>query len=109
MRARSVIGRAVRAGGEDDAFSAHRHRLLLGWVRMQEGQLGTATADAVSVADASLHRRDALWAARSLNRVGGREDLPLFESREDRASEPDADLPPMLLGEHVVERTAMPR
>jgi error-prone DNA polymerase len=55
-----------------------------------------------------LDRRDALWAARSFNRVGGREDLPLFESREDRATEPDADLPPMLLGEHVVEdyRTA---
>ena len=63
VRARSVIGRAVRAGGEDDVFSAHRHRLLLGWVRMQDGQLGTAMADAVSVADASLHRRDALWAA----------------------------------------------
>ena len=50
-----------------------------------------------------LDRRDALWATRSLNRVGGREDLPLFESREDRACEPDANLPPMLLGEHVVE------
>ncbi|MBS0385790.1 MAG: error-prone DNA polymerase [Proteobacteria bacterium] len=48
-------------------------------------------------------RRDALWAARSLNRVGGREDLPLFDGREDRATEPDAELPPMLLGEHVVE------
>ncbi len=63
VRARSVIGRAVRAGGEDDAFSAHRHRLLLGWVRMQDGQLGSAMADAASVGDASLHRRDALWAA----------------------------------------------
>ena len=63
IRARSVIGRAVRSGGEDDAFSVHRHRLLLGWVRMQDGQLGTATADAASVADATLHRRDALWAA----------------------------------------------
>ncbi|HEV7850852.1 MAG TPA: isoniazid response ATPase/transcriptional regulator IniR [Mycobacterium sp.] len=63
VRARSVIGRAVRAGGEDDAFSAHRHRLLLGWVRMQDGQLGPAMADAASVGDAALHRRDALWAA----------------------------------------------
>ena len=62
VRARSVIGRAVRAGGED-AFSAHRHRLLLGWVRMQDGQLGAAMADAASVGDAALHRRDALWAA----------------------------------------------
>ena len=63
VRARSVIGRAVRAGGDDDAFSVHRHRLLLGWARMQDGQLGSAAADAASVADAALHRRDALWAA----------------------------------------------
>ena len=63
VRARSVIGRAVRAGGEDDAFSSHRHRLLLGWARMQDGQLSTAMADAASVGDATLHRRDALWAA----------------------------------------------
>ena len=63
VRARSVIGRAVRAGSEDDVFSAHRHRLLLGWVRMQDGQLGSAVADAASVSGASLHRRDALWAA----------------------------------------------
>jgi DNA-binding CsgD family transcriptional regulator len=63
VRARSVIGRAVRAGGEEGVFAAHRHRLLLGWVRMQDGQLGQATADAASAGDASLHRRDALWAA----------------------------------------------
>ncbi|MGH3675530.1 MAG: isoniazid response ATPase/transcriptional regulator IniR [Mycobacterium sp.] len=63
VRARSVIARAVRAGSEDDIFSAHRHRLLLGWVRMQDGQLGSAVADAAAVGDASLHRRDALWAA----------------------------------------------
>jgi DNA-binding CsgD family transcriptional regulator len=63
VRARSVIGRAVRAGGEEGTFAAHRHRLLLGWVRMQDGQLGQATADAASAGDAPLHRRDALWAA----------------------------------------------
>ena len=69
VRARSVIGRAVRARSQSDsageAFTAHRHRLLLGWVRMQDGQLSAATADvgAVAAAEASLHRRDALWAA----------------------------------------------
>ncbi|MGV0746239.1 isoniazid response ATPase/transcriptional regulator IniR [Mycolicibacterium sp. XJ870] len=68
VRARSVIGRAVRAGDENGpgsaAFTAHRHRLLLGWVKMQDGQLAAAGAD-VSAADdsAALHRRDALWAA----------------------------------------------
>lgn len=55
VRARGVIGRAVR-GGTDDLF-AHRHRLLLAWVNMLEGR----TADIPD--DTSLHRRDALWAA----------------------------------------------
>ncbi len=67
VRARSVIGRAVRAGGQtdtaDESFASHRHRLLLGWVRMLDGQLPAAAADAAATADAALHRRDALWAA----------------------------------------------
>lgn len=67
VRARSVIGRAVRAGSQtdtvDESFFSHRHRLLLGWVRMQDGQLPAATADVTSTVDATLHRRDALWAA----------------------------------------------
>ena len=63
VRARSVIGRAVRAGADDELFVTHRHRLLLGWVRMQDGQLSAATADVAATADATLHRRDALWAA----------------------------------------------
>ena len=65
VRARSVIGRAVRAGGTgEETFSAARHRLLLGWVKMQDGQLGAAGADAAAAeAGEDLHRRDALWAA----------------------------------------------
>jgi DNA-binding CsgD family transcriptional regulator len=67
VRARSVIGRAVRGGGQtdtaDEPFVSYRHRLLLGWVRMQDGQLPAATADVASTADVALHRRDALWAA----------------------------------------------
>ena len=67
VRARSVIGRAVRAGSQtdtaDESFASHRHRLLLGWVRMLDGQLPAAAADAAATADAVLHRRDALWAA----------------------------------------------
>ena len=70
VRARSVIGRAVRAsledGPENTAFIARRHRLLLGWTRMLDGHLSAAAAD-VTAADtdstATLHRRDALWAA----------------------------------------------
>src|SRR6185312_5925636 len=45
------------------SFNSHRHRLLLGWVRMQDGQLAAAAADAAATAGATLHRRDALWAA----------------------------------------------
>jgi DNA-binding CsgD family transcriptional regulator len=71
VRARSVIGRAVRVGLDDGAehtvFVTRRHRLLLGWVRMQDGQLPAASADVAAAtgdADATpLHRRDALWAA----------------------------------------------
>ena len=59
VRARSVIGRAVRSGS--DPVFATRHRLLQGWVRMQDGQLGAAAADADAAE--GLHGRDALWAA----------------------------------------------
>ena len=74
------------------------------WLR---GGITPATIERLADLDGfrslGLDRRDALWAARSLNRVGGREDLPLFAAREDRTNEPDADIPPMLLGEHIVE------
>ena len=68
VRARSIIGRAVRSAKDDSpenaAFATRRHRLLLGWVRMLDGQLPAATADVTAVAaDTTLHRRDALWAA----------------------------------------------
>jgi DNA-binding CsgD family transcriptional regulator len=70
VRARSVIGRAVRAGGgalegvqDTEGFVVHRHRLLQGWVRMQDGQLAAAAADVATTEGADLHRRDALWAA----------------------------------------------
>jgi DNA-binding CsgD family transcriptional regulator len=72
VRARSVIGRAVRTpvedGPDNTAFTGRRHRLLLGWVRMLDGHLAAATSDVAAViADTdsatTLHRRDALWAA----------------------------------------------
>ncbi|MDY6999646.1 MAG: isoniazid response ATPase/transcriptional regulator IniR [Actinomycetota bacterium] len=75
-RARSVISRAVRDGegggpesdaaDSDNALFSHRHRLLQGWIRMQDGQLRAAGAEVRAVLSASggrLHRRDALWAA----------------------------------------------
>ncbi|MBX7431895.1 isoniazid response ATPase/transcriptional regulator IniR [Mycobacterium sp. Y57] len=66
VRARSVIGRAVQRdgpGGREAAFAAHRHRLLLGWAHMQDGQLAAAAACVPGDGAPALHRRDALWAA----------------------------------------------
>ncbi|MDF2823461.1 MAG: hypothetical protein K0R68_869 [Mycobacterium sp.] len=60
VRARSVVARAVRT--PESAMFDHRHRLLAAWVRMQDGHLPAAAADAATVPKAGLHRRDALWA-----------------------------------------------
>ncbi|MEH3131641.1 MAG: isoniazid response ATPase/transcriptional regulator IniR [Mycolicibacterium neoaurum] len=61
VRARSVIGRATRAHPEP--FTAHRHRLIWGWSRMLDGRLAGAAAEVAATDGATLHRRDALWAA----------------------------------------------
>ena len=74
------------------------------WLR---AKLSPATIEKLADADAfrslGLDRRDALWAARGLNRVGGQEDLPLFAAKPDMSSERDFALPCMPLGEQVVE------
>ena len=49
-----------------------------------------------------LERRVALWAVRGLNRAGDKDDLPLFAEARLHELEPDAHLPPILPGEHVV-------
>ena len=60
VRARSVIARAVRADRDvDDPLYGHRHRLLLGWTKMQDGQLSAAVADITGID--GTQRRDALW------------------------------------------------
>ncbi len=74
------------------------------WLR---GGLSPAAIEKLADADAfrslGLDRRDALWAARGLNRVGGQEDLPLFARTQDPKQEADYPLPSMPLSEHVVE------
>lgn len=95
VRARSVIGRAVRSGTDDSdgvQFVARRHRLLLGWVRMQDGQLAAAGADvATACADAEtspLHRRDALWAAALQTAIARRSgDIGAMQKHWDAATE----------------------
>jgi error-prone DNA polymerase len=74
------------------------------WLR---GGLSPAAIERLAGADAfrsiGLDRRDALWAARGLNRVGGQEDAPLFSYASGPSHEPDVHLPPLRLGEQVVE------
>lgn len=65
-------------------------------------------ADADAFGSLGLTRRDALWAAKALGRVGDRDDdLPLFgvsfgDTPSIVAREPDVALPPMPVGEEVV-------
>jgi error-prone DNA polymerase len=69
--------------------------------------LHISSLERLAAADAfhslGLDRRDALWAVRALQRSGDKDDLPLFARVKMPELEPDAALPPMLLGEHVVE------
>jgi error-prone DNA polymerase len=66
-------------------------------------------ADADAFNSLGLKRRDALWAAKALGRAGDRDDLPLFAAPRVPGTgertpfhEPDVALPPMPLGEEVV-------
>jgi error-prone DNA polymerase len=66
-------------------------------------------ADADAFSSLGLTRREALWAAKALGRVGDSDDdLPLFAAGSEAAAarivsrEPDVALPPMPLGEEVV-------
>jgi error-prone DNA polymerase len=74
------------------------------WLRTR---LRPAALEKLAEADAfrslGLNRRDALWAVRALQRSGDKDDLPLFKRVAMPELEPDAALPPMLPGEHVIE------
>jgi DNA-directed DNA polymerase III PolC len=66
-------------------------------------------ADADAFGSLGLTRRDALWAAKALGRVGDRDDdLPLFVAGDGVmpahhvSREPDVHLPPMPIGEEVI-------
>jgi error-prone DNA polymerase len=74
------------------------------WLR---SRLKPAALERLAAADAfrslGLDRRQALWAVRALRRAGDKDDLPLFAYFASPALEPDVALPPMRLGEQVVE------
>jgi error-prone DNA polymerase len=75
------------------------------WLR---SGLTRAAIERLAEADAfrslGLDRRAALWAAQGLGGGGRKDRLPLFDQAAlgDIRREPDVDLPPMPLGEHVV-------
>jgi error-prone DNA polymerase len=60
-------------------------------------------AEADAFRSLGLDRRAALWAVRALRRAGDKDDLPLFIHASMPQLEPDAALPPMPLGAHVIE------
>jgi error-prone DNA polymerase len=74
------------------------------WLR---GGISPAALERLAQADAfaslGLSRREALWAVAGLNRAGDKDDLPLLRDLAFAPLEPDAHLPPMPLGEEVVE------
>ncbi|HEY4775261.1 MAG TPA: error-prone DNA polymerase, partial [Xanthobacteraceae bacterium] len=74
------------------------------WLRTK---LAPAALERLARADAfrslGLDRRGALWAVRALRRAGDKDDLPLFARVAMPEIEPDFALPPMRLGEHVIE------
>jgi len=74
------------------------------WLRTElpQGVL-QCLAEADAFRSLGLDRREALWIVKGLNRAGDKDDLPLLKSLSFKAREPDAGLPPMLPGEHVVE------
>ena len=74
------------------------------WLR---AELSPAVLEILAEADAfrslGLDRRQALWVVRGLNRAGDKDDLPLLKALSFVDLEPEARLPPMPLGQHVVE------
>ncbi|GGB38740.1 error-prone DNA polymerase 1 [Roseibium aquae] len=61
-------------------------------------------AEADAFRSLGLDRRAAVWAAQGLERAGVKDRLPLFDTAAhgDLRPEPDAGLPPMLPGAHVM-------
>jgi error-prone DNA polymerase len=74
------------------------------WLRTR---LPPAALERLAAADAfrslGLDRREVLWAVRALQRTGDKDDLPLLARVAMQEIEHDAALPPMRIGEHVVE------
>ncbi len=103
--------RLVKGFSEEDANRLMEHRgrgydsVRDLWMR---SGLTRHTIEKLAEADCfrsiGLDRRDALWAAKALDPLSSAERLPLFAAADahDLQKEPDIHLPPMPLGEHVI-------
>jgi error-prone DNA polymerase len=102
--------RQISGFREDDARELMAHRqngfdsLRDLWLRTGlSPQIIERLAEADAFRSIGLDRREALWAVRGLRKTGDKDDLPLFALADNQELEPDAKLPAMPLGEHVVE------
>ncbi|MEM9471121.1 MAG: error-prone DNA polymerase [Pseudomonadota bacterium] len=101
----------VKGFGEEDAklLIAHRNRGYDSvrdlWMRSGlTRRVIEKLADADCFRSIGLNRRDALWAVKALDPLSSSERLPLFAAADahELQREPDIRLPPMPLGEHVI-------
>jgi error-prone DNA polymerase len=103
--AKLIVERRSRGEGKEVPYDSARDT----WLRTGlSPRVLERLADADAFGSLGLTRRDALWAAKALGRVGdGADDLPLFSAGDGDAPavvsrEPDVALPPMPIGEEVV-------
>ena len=105
-----IVERRMRSSSSDES------KISIAYNSMRDVWLRTGfslrvlerLADADAFGSLGLTRREALWAAKALGRVGDRDnDLPLFTSRGGAparivSQEPEVRLPPMPIGEEVI-------
>ena len=108
--------KAVRLGFKSVRGIREEHGLLIAELRGQgydsvrdlwlRTRLPVSLLETLAEADMfrslGIDRRDALWAVQGLRRAGDKDDLPLL-CFATTPLESDARLPPMFLGQHVVE------
>jgi error-prone DNA polymerase len=101
--------RTAMAGHDESEISIAYDSVRDVWLRTRlSPHVLERLADADCFGSLGLTRREALWAAKALGRVGDRDDdLPLFASRSSESvhivsREPDVHLPPMPIGEEVI-------
>ncbi|NNJ76677.1 MAG: error-prone DNA polymerase, partial [Anderseniella sp.] len=101
----------VKGFGEEDATLLIEHRAS-GYDSVRDLWMRSGLtrrvieklADADCFRSIGMNRRDALWAVKALDPLSSSERLPLFAAADaqDLQREPDIHLPPMPLGEHVI-------